>query len=58
MLPFAPSSRRLGTVIARWALALFSIHAASCFSADAPNYYVTPRGYGLIPESEPPRYVH
>jgi hypothetical protein len=58
MLPFAPSSRRLGTVIARWAFTLFSIPAASCFSADTPNYYVTPRGYGLIPESEPPRYVH
>lgn len=52
------SNRSLFVGLARWVLALVCFHAAWGFSADAPNFYVTPRGYGLVPESEPPRYVH
>lgn len=53
----AQSRRSLRIGFARWALALVCFHAAWCSSADTTSFYVTPRGYGLVPESEPPRYV-
>ena len=32
--------------------------ASPCRAADSKSFYVAPRGYGLTPETEPPRYVH
>lgn len=54
-------SKLSGTKFGLWlilALASLCMQVPLGSAADAPNFYSPPRGYGLTPETEPPRYVH
>lgn len=55
--PDAPH-RRVHAVFAGCALTLLAGQPAPALGADAKDPYVAPRGYGLTPETDPPRYVH